>query len=129
MTENSVDELAEAMRNSLERGISVEKLKLSFINAGYNVQSIEKAIQMVQLLPQTQAPPAPAPSQPPQILKPVKLQPRQIQPEQKIEIQKLQIEPMQIQKKPNFWIMILIIVSVLILAGSALLGLYWDSIF
>ena len=124
MTENNVDEIAESMRNSLERGISLEKIKLSFINAGYNIQSIEKAAQMIQLSFQTPIIQKPAPPQ--QILKPVKLQPRQ--PEQKAEV--LQVEPVQIQsQKSNFWIIILVIASILILVGAALLGLYWNSIF
>ena len=121
MNSEQIEEFASTIKNSLEQGESIEKVKQSFINAGYNPQEVEKAsaqnsTSMIIKPAETTS----KKSEP--ILKPVKLKPL---PE-KTEESKVEYEKPQ---KSNFGIIILIVASVLILIGSALLGLYWDRIF
>ena len=130
-------ELVGGIKNALERGEPLPKIKKSFINAGYKQQEVNAAVQRVS-----------SPQQPhqPQTLQQAsqekksffsrlfkkKTQPALQQPPQSAS-QPPPISILQTQKKPKqrskLLIIIMIIISALILIGAAIFGLYWDKIF
>ena len=138
-------ELVGGIKNALERGEPMPKIKKSFINAGYNQQEVSAAVQKLSSQPTpTQSS---APQQVPQEKKSFfsrlfkkKIQPTSQQPSQSTpqpsprSISQLTPTPiLQAQKKPKqrskLLIIIMIIISSLILIGAAIFGLYWDKIF
>lgn len=116
------EELAGGIKNALERGEPLPKIKQSFINAGYKPEEVERAARKI-LHPELAIPPTPKPIE----TKKIETQPI---PAQQPTIQKLPVQPIQKQKTfSKKLIIILTIVSILILVGAALLGLYWDKLF
>jgi len=122
MEENSIGELAGAIKNALERGENLTKIKQSFINAGYSKKNIEAASQNISQSSIKQ------PTQTPSPLR--KLLPFELKqkPTSTQTPQPTQITP-QPKTKRKILTIILIAVSALILAGAAILGFFWDKIF
>lgn len=113
---NREQELIGGLQNALSRGEDINKAKQSFISAGYKPEEIEAAAQKISTAPRIiqQAPSTPAqPTTPTQ---------QTTQPQPTPENPK----PKQASKK---LIIIMASISVLILIGAALLGLFWDKIF
>ena len=106
-----MNELSGGIRNALEKGDNLEKIKQSFINAGYPREQIEQAAQEINS-------PVSEPTSQPTITTPS-------------AIQKLQYSPLPTQKpvqKSYFGWIILAIVSLLILVTAGLVGVYWTDI-
>jgi hypothetical protein len=105
-----VSDLLGGIKNAMERKESIEKIRASFLNAGYKIEEVNTAINESNPTYSENSPNLPI---------------------QETERFKPLPSPTKIQEKKStsksFWI-ILIIISVLILAGAALLGLYWDKI-
>jgi hypothetical protein len=130
-----VNDLIGGVKNAMERGQDMNKIRQSFVNAGYKKEDVEDAINSSNSIyatanqnpipqNQTQQTPiqpaleAPSPQQTSQ----------QNQPQSPSFQQLPSPTPTQPkEKKSHLWI-ILIVASILILIGAALLGLYWDKI-
>ncbi len=120
MEKNNINELTGAIKNSLEYEENLGKIKQSFINAGYKFQEIEIASRNLiqpKLKNQSQTPP---------VLKPVKLKPISEEIKKNESFTENQAQP---NKKSPIPIILIITISVLVLVGAAILGLYWDKIF
>ena len=108
-------ELISGLRNALERGESLEMAKQSFVNAGYNKKDIEMAAKQVSDS---------------RIISPLVQQ--SISKTENFKSQSDSQIPSSQQprkKTSKTLIIVLIIISVLVLIGSSLLGLYWEKIF
>ena len=103
-----MNELTGGIRNALERGENIQKIKQSFVNAGYKPAEVEAASREAYA-DESQ------------------IQPKQEQPTKKGELPKpfLTNPP---QKKSKTWLTITIIVSILIIIIAGLIGLFWDKI-
>lgn len=126
-----MSELTGGIKNAMERKEPVEKIRRSFINAGYSPQEVEQALQEANSI--FSAPSAVQVQKPAQILekpqqaeKPTIQQPAQPQPSQ---FNQLPTTP-QIQTKKERQVPFLAIgiLCALILLGAALFGIYWDQI-
>tara|TARA_Y100000310_G_scaffold343792_1_gene453046 strand:- start:784 stop:1230 length:447 start_codon:yes stop_codon:yes gene_type:complete len=128
-------ELVGGIKNALERGESMSKIKQSFINAGYKPGEVNAAVK--RLSPQQISAPITTPlsstpsksSAPPisSTLPHSTLLPSS--PSSKSSAASVQVFKQQPKKLSKLWIIIMIIISSLILIGSAILGLYWNKIF
>lgn len=130
-----MSELTGGIRNAMEKKEPLEKIKRSFLNAGYPPEEVQQAIQEAtaaifsstvqpqttpqKIIPQT-SPAVTNPNTPLPIKQSLPVSPAfQQLPKQQTET-----------KKSHLGLYItLAIVSIVILASSALLGLYWDKIF
>ena len=109
--------LSGGLKNALDRGESLEKAKQSFLNAGYKSEEIEDAVQKMPKV------------------SPIKKQISTI-PEASSEPQKIAIKtkplpinlPKQEKKLSKKVIIILVFISILIIVGAAILGIFWDRI-
>jgi len=130
MTNDDISKKAEligGIKNALEKGESLEKAKQSFLNAGYKKEEIEAAAK--ELAPSSAIVPSPAPVSPsPQAHNQSIPQPPSQKPPQQTLIKPPTQLPAEQQVSKKLMI-ILAIVSVLVLAGAAILGIFWDKIF
>ncbi len=134
----SNQEIVNALRNTLKRKQSLEKAKQSFINAGYDVQEVEQAVQEVSqnqpatpTTPQPQNPQQPRPTQTTPLEK-TPDSPKQLlqtTPQKPLSPTKEQIESQKPNKLPKKLWIIFIIISILIIGGAAVLGIFWDRLF
>jgi len=129
MEDDNIEELRGAIKNALEHGHNLEKIKQSFINAGYPPEKVEQAAQnLSQPSPQPQPKPSLRKMHPSELKS--KTTPPQPPPSpQPKKIEQPKTPPSKVKPKKSKLIIILIILSVIILIGSALLGLFWDRIF
>jgi hypothetical protein len=102
-------DLLGGIKNAMERKESIEKIRLSFLNAGYKLEEVNAAIN------ESNPPYSESANQPITETEKFKPLPTSTQIQEKKSTSK------------SFWI-ILIIICVLILSGAALLGLYWNKI-
>tara|TARA_Y100000310_G_scaffold325742_1_gene389700 strand:+ start:2384 stop:2881 length:498 start_codon:yes stop_codon:yes gene_type:complete len=147
------EELVGGIKNGLERGEPMPKIKQSFINAGYKPAEVNAAVS--KLSTQTPQPEQPAPTTQPQQAPAQPTPTKPVKKKQsffsKLFSRKKQVVKPTVQttsppptpaqpeipeveqpKKSGISktvILILIILSALILIGAAILGLYWDKIF
>ncbi|MFH1291265.1 MAG: hypothetical protein ABIH79_01785 [archaeon] len=123
LNSNRYLELVGGLKNAFERGESFAKAKQSFINAGYKSSEVEAAAQEMR---KSISPTA----QPPVIPVETKKSTLNIK---KSRMKKLPMTPKthSTRKKDisNILIVALIIVSILILVGATILGLFWDKWF
>ena len=109
--QNNLGELEGGLKNALDRGYSIEKAKQSFLNSGYKSQEIEKAAVKITAEPRTQI----------------------VQPKEttsvKIPVKKFPEKQNTNKKISKKLIIILITISVLIIIGAGILGIFWDKIF
>lgn len=98
------NELTGPLKNALERGENLGKVKKSFINAGYAPRDVEAAA--------------------------AELSTSTIKPSQ-LSIKKPTTPIPKPKERPKFpiWLIIILILSIIILIGAALLGFYWDKLF
>jgi len=113
---NRERELIGGLQNALSRGENINKAKQSFISAGYKPEEIEAAAQKISIAPRATQQTSTLSTTPTPIKQQI-TQPQQTPEEPK---------PKQASKK---LIIIMASISVLILIGAALLGLFWDKIF
>ena len=134
MTNDEISKKAEligGIKNALEKGESLEKAKQSFLNAGYKKEEVEEAAREVA---QHSAPvPSPTPAttinQSPQQGHNQSIpQPPSQKPAQQVLLKPSTQLPAEQQVSKKLMI-ILVIVSVLVLAGAAIFGIFWDKIF
>lgn len=111
--QNREQELIGGLKNAILRGESIQKAKQSFINAGYKPQEIEKASQKISTTSKTNQQ---LPSQSPN--------PNQTNQQPSGKPQSIK-QPKPLSKK---FLIILILISIIIIAGAAVLGLLWDKI-
>jgi len=114
------------LKNALERGESLAKAKQSFINAGYKSEEIEAVIQKMPttVSPVSNSAPVPAEKAPAQ--EPAKTP----APIASTTTQPATATAQPLQKHiSKTLIIILIVVSILIIAGATILGLFWDKWF
>ena len=110
------NKLTGGIKNALEKGENIQKVKQSFLNAGYSKRDVDAAVAGISvsqptkntIQPSSQPTPKPLQNQIPQT-KQLPQQPRQ-------------------KKKFPLWLIILIIISILILIGAAIFGFFFDSI-
>ena len=98
------------MKNALERGESIEKAKQTFLSAGYSSQEVEEAAQRV-----SGAGPLPASIPGLREQGSVKMLPQARYPPKK--------------GAHKVVIIIVVLVSLAVLVGAGLLGLYWNKLF
>lgn len=116
---NREEELIGGLTNALDRGQDISQAKQSFINAGYSQEEIESAMRKVgginrQMVNSDQS----------------QNQVQNTPLNQNLLKNKRPLPSNNIQKKSKkIWIVLIIIVSLLILAGAGVLGLYWNEIF
>ena len=121
-----VNDLIGGVKNAMDRGQNMNNIRQSFVNAGYKKEEVEQAIQetnsiysqSTQQVQVQQAQPTPSPQTTEQ-------QNQTTQPQFQQLPSPVQAQPTE--KKSHLWL-VLIIVSILILVGAALLGLYWEKI-
>ena len=123
-----MQELTGGIKNALERGEDINKIKQSFINAGYSQRDVDSSVAEIQSQ-STQQPQAH-----PQENLPQKAPPKSLSPTPNRLPSQLRKLPQQTPKKQQpqrfpVWLIVVIILSVLILIGAALLGFYWDKLF
>ena len=103
-------EISGGIKNALDRGEPLAKAKQSFLNAGYKIQEVNEATQMIGRTPSG-------------LIKP--LNPQTHMP--------AQASPTQLKKPTTGMskktIIILVIVAVVILGAALFLGLFWNKIF
>lgn len=145
-----MNEITGGLKNAIERGESIEKAKQSFINSGYNPEEVEQAFQeLFQLFPNLKNPDKSISynqsllNSPTQTSDKSSLQSQlipssesaQSQTIQSQSLPKSQYPPLPIisdaEEKKGFskkWIITIIIFVLLVLVGSAIMGLYWEKI-
>lgn len=113
------EDIVAGLRNSVERGESLEKAKQSFISAGYPRQEVEEAASLIHsgsvLLIEREG------NFPPLKIQHSPAQPEQIQPTQQVEIPK-EDKPISTKLRRNFKIILLLIV-LLVLVGILIVTL------
>ena len=113
-------QLIGGIKNALERGESLGKIKQSFINAGYSPKDVDSAAaafsQTGQTLPPTE-----------QTLSPIE---KQYSPAKISHTDLKQLpQPPQLKKKSHKWLVILAIFLILfVLMGAAIFGFFFDEI-
>ena len=118
------EELSGGLKNALERGQSLASAKQSFINAGYSKQQVEQAAKQISGV-SVQSPP---------ITQTAQSQEQPTTTSQKQSAQSAQqlpktAKPYPTNKKSHKILYILLgIISILLLIGAGLLGLYWDRL-
>ncbi len=103
------------IKNALERGEPLSKVKQSFVNAGYTPQEVQAATQIIRKSSSGIIKPLNSPNQASPQSTPLQSTPTQIK------------KPSQGTSKKT--IIILVIVGVVILAVALFLGLFWNKIF
>ena len=109
------EELIGGLRNAMERGQTLAQAKQSYLNAGYSLQEVESAmartggISKEMVMPEN---PNPLPL-PPNPVGNTKMLPISQNP----------------LKKKNLKFILLAVVAAIILAGGALLFVFWESLF
>lgn len=131
-----MSELTGGIKNAMERKEPVEKIRRSFINAGYSPQEVEQALQeansifsapnTVQVQKPTPVVEKPKPAQP--VEKPTVQQPMPPQPSSSQFNQLPSTPQVQTKKEPHIPLLAIGILCALILLGAAMLGIYWDQI-
>lgn len=116
------NELTGGVRNALERKESLEKVRQSFINAGYDKVKVESAIREASSNIYSQTPVQEIIPNPTNPITPLPTQ-SGFQPLPSIQPQQTNVG----KSKTTYWA-ILIIISIIILAGAAILGLYWSNV-
>ncbi len=110
--ESPVDEVAGGIKNAIERGQSLGSVKQSFLNAGYKREIVESAARKISGIS----------SMPSTALTQMRSQ------EANQEIIKIKPAIYSSEKSHKLLIIVLITISVLILVGAGILGLYWEKI-
>jgi hypothetical protein len=116
---NKQQELAGGIKNALERGEPLAKAKQSFLNAGYNPEEINAAVNSMASMIRPTAQPLPTTPQLPN---------RQSQQIFQYSNQN-QPQPQQSQGLSKTFIIVAIILTVIVLGGAAILGIFWNKIF
>lgn len=106
---NSEEKLIGGLKNALDRGETLAKAKQSFINAGYKPEDVAMAAQKM-----------------PTITSPVRTQIKSGTTPNSLPTNPVTEQPKTFSKTLKI---ILILVSIIILAGAVVLGLFWDKIF
>ncbi len=118
----SQSQLTGGIKNALERGESLGKIKQSFLNAGYSQKDIDSAASAFFQTGQTLQP----------ITKTQTLQPiEKPYPQTNIPYTNLKQPPQQpqLKKKSRRWLVILAIFIILfVLMGAAIFGFFFDEI-
>ena len=128
-------ELIGGVRNAMERQETMDKIRQTFLNAGYSREEIEQAIKELSTQVVTSSSNSTIQNSPsPQ---PVQSMPTPTSPQPPIAPQNTQFQKLPATTQTSntsssgastkLWI-ILAIVSVLILAGAALLGIFWTKV-
>lgn len=135
-------DLTGGIKNALERNESLDKIKQTFLNAGYKIEEIESAIKETTLLSSSQITPvAPLPNFIKES-KPANIPPTNLIPPRAPnypplnptlnptinQFQSFQAPKYQEEEKSNTGLIVLIVLSILILIAAGLAGLYWDKI-
>ena len=107
-----MNELTGGIKNALEKGEALQKIKQSFVNAGYKPSEVEAAAQEAQALTRHAQPMPITPQTRPDQLK-------QLTP---------QFQQLNQQEESKTWLTTTIIISILILILAALTGIFWDKI-
>ena len=103
-----MNELTGGIRNALETGENIQKIKQSFINAGYKSAEVEASAREAYSIPQqVQQNPIPSPYG---------------------NSQKKSLPQLPMMQTKKTWPIALIIVSVLIVILAGLIGLFWNKI-
>ena len=127
-----MQELTGGIKNALERGENIEQIKQSFINAGYSQRDVNSSVAEIQSKTTATTPPqTPAPQKTLNSLttNQSSIQPtRNILPSQLKKFPTPKIKTPQKQQRFPGWLIVVIILSIFILVGAALLGFYWDKI-
>ena len=97
------EDLIGGLKNALARGEDLEKAKNSFLNAGYKTQEVEVAIQ--RIVPQKKEKSGKGKT-----------------------VLKIELKGGKASKQTKV-ILVLLIVSILLFIGSAVLGLFWENFF
>jgi len=116
---NREQDLIGGLKNAMERGEPMEKAKQSFINAGYQPSEVTAAAQKTPVVspvvtPTTSTQPTTKKEKPVESTQPTPTTPNQ---------------PTVKKQASKKFIIILTMIGGLILAGAALLGIFWDKIF
>lgn len=101
-----MEELTGGIKNALEKGESMEKVKQSFLNAGYTSREVNAAIAALNTqITRTSVPPT-----------------------QDLTTNKLPTPTPSKSKRKFPWLIIIIILAILILIGVAILGFFFDDL-
>ena len=120
-----MSDLTGGIKNALDRGESLEKIKKSFLNAGYTKEEVEQATN--EISPQAQFNKQQINQIPNKLQTPSQLQGLEI-PSPIPHYAPLPTIPAQEEKKSHLLIIVLSILGLLILIGAGFLGLYWDKV-
>ena len=141
------DEIIGGLRNALDRGEPMDKVKQSFINAGYKLEEVESAIQKVPQISSRLSKPLPktAPVKKKLFRKSKKVAPVAVAPvnsssgvsaSDAVPAPNLanapvakSVAPRQGKQASPGLVITLIIMGILVLGGVAYLGLNWDKFF
>lgn len=123
---NMSSDLTGGIKNALERKESLESIRQSFLNAGYPLNEVDSAIREVSGVPIQMTNPGiqntPQPTLPTQGL--------QAPPSPQSQFQTLPQTPQITTNKSNALLYIIVgVLCLLILVGSAILGIFWDKFF
>ena len=117
-------ELIGGLKNALERGESLEKVKKSFAAAGYEKTKVDILTkEIAESIPKVEKPKA---TTEPTAKKPA---PTEIAPAQPAPKTTTTIKPNQKPQASKKFIIIIAIIGALILVSVGLIGLFWDKIF
>jgi len=109
--------LTGAIKNALQKGESLDQAIQSFINAGYSKEEVNKSINEInsQVGYKQEASPV--------------INPVGDMQENKSKFKELPVMMSKINKKSYVLYIFIGIISILILIGAGLLGLYWNKLF
>jgi len=126
--EGKKNELVGGIKNALDRGENLEKAKQSLLNAGYEKEDVEAAArEFAQPSAAPTAAPQPKPSVPQPPGQPTPQKP--VVPGKAEALKEAPQLPAEEKKMSKKLMIIMGIVAVLILAGAAILGLFWNKLF
>jgi len=115
-------ELIGGLKNALERGEDIEKVKKSFTNAGYKKEKVDILTKEIAgSIPQVKE----------EISTPTTGKPDQTKkaPAQPVSTTTTTIKPNQKKHASKKFLIIIAIIGVLVLIAVGLVGLFWDKIF